>query len=87
MTLAVRLGDRGTRYFYVGVIVLSLLLAVALSAYRPFAWLGVLAAPLALRPTRVVMAGATGPELIRALAMTGALQIAFGVLLSLGVLL
>ena len=87
MTLAVRMGESGTRRFYVGVIVVSLLLAVALSAYRPFAWVGVLAAPLAVRPIRIVLAGAKGRELIRALAMTGALQIVFGALLSLGLLL
>ncbi|MDA8261415.1 MAG: 1,4-dihydroxy-2-naphthoate polyprenyltransferase [Actinomycetota bacterium] len=87
MTLAVRMGDKGTRRFYVGIVVLALLLAPVLAAYRPFAWLGLLAAPLALRPGRLVLAGATGRDLIRALAMTGALQIAFGALLSIGILL
>jgi len=40
--------------------------------------------PLALPPLRAVRAGARGPALIGALGQTGRLQLAFGLLLTVG---
>jgi 1,4-dihydroxy-2-naphthoate octaprenyltransferase len=40
--------------------------------------------PLALPPLRAVRAGAQGPALIGALGQTGRLQLAFGLLLTIG---
>lgn len=46
-----------------------------------------LAAPLAIRPCRRVLRGETGPDLVRGLAETGQLQLAFGVLFTVGLAL
>jgi 1,4-dihydroxy-2-naphthoate octaprenyltransferase len=86
-TLAVLLGDRRTRRLYVGTIATSLLLVGAIAAWRPFALLALLAVVPAAAPVRKVLGGAAGRDLIAVLAMTGALQIAFGALLTLGIAL
>jgi 1,4-dihydroxy-2-naphthoate octaprenyltransferase len=46
-----------------------------------------LAAPLSLPPTQKVLGGATGPDLVPVLGETGRLQIAYGVLLAIGLAL
>jgi 1,4-dihydroxy-2-naphthoate octaprenyltransferase len=55
-----------------------------MAAARPLTLLTLGALPLALVPVRSVRAGATGPALIAALGMTGRLQLAFGILLTVG---
>jgi 1,4-dihydroxy-2-naphthoate octaprenyltransferase len=59
-------------------------IAAAMAPARPLALLTFAALPLALAPVRTVRAGATGPGLIAALGMTGRLQLAFGILLTVG---
>ena len=86
-TLAVRLGDAGTRTAFVTTIVGVLVVMAATSVDRPWAWLGVLAAPLAVAPIRTIRSGAVGRELIAVLAGTGRLQLAAGLLFALGVAL
>jgi 1,4-dihydroxy-2-naphthoate octaprenyltransferase len=51
---------------------------------RPLALLALATLPLALPPLRAVRAGARGPALIGALGQTGRLQLAFGLLLTVG---
>jgi 1,4-dihydroxy-2-naphthoate polyprenyltransferase len=51
---------------------------------RPLALLALVTLPLALPPLRAVRAGAQGPALIGALGQTGRLQLAFGLLLTVG---
>jgi 1,4-dihydroxy-2-naphthoate octaprenyltransferase len=86
-TLAVRLGDARTRWFYV-LLVAGAFAAVAVSAlWRPPALLGLLAAPLAVPPVRMVRAGAAGRDLIAVLGATGRLQLAYGLVLSVGLAL
>ena len=83
-TLAVRLGDPGTRKFYVATLAASFA-AIGVSAIdRPWALLGLLAAPLALAPARSVLGGVKGRDLIAVLAATGRLQLAVAVLYSIG---
>jgi 1,4-dihydroxy-2-naphthoate polyprenyltransferase len=86
-TLAVRLGRRRTRTLY------SAMLLVADAALSPVAFalsawvlLPVLTLPLAARLARTVRARVDGPTLNAALARTGMLQLAFCVLLSVGIL-
>ncbi|HUY30607.1 MAG TPA: 1,4-dihydroxy-2-naphthoate polyprenyltransferase [Acidimicrobiales bacterium] len=86
-TLAVVLGDPVTRRSYAGVLALAVALAAVVALFRPYALLGLLAAAVAVRPARVVLGGASGRDLVAALQMTGALQIAFGALLTLGIAL
>jgi 1,4-dihydroxy-2-naphthoate octaprenyltransferase len=87
-TLAVRLGRRRTRALYAGMLAAAYLtlvgVALGLSAW---VFLPVITVPLAVRLVRTVRTRTDGPSLNGALAGTGALQLAFCVLLSAGVLL
>jgi 1,4-dihydroxy-2-naphthoate octaprenyltransferase len=86
-TLAVVLGDRRTRLLYAACTALPFMITLALGTARPWALLALLAAPLSLPPTQRVLSGATGPDLIAALGETARLQIAYGVLLAVGLAL
>ncbi len=84
-TLAVRMGDRPTRLFYVGLLVAvaGFIILCSLSASMSFiALVGVL---LAAEPARSVLGGAAGRDLITALAMTGRTQLVAGLLLAVGI--
>jgi 1,4-dihydroxy-2-naphthoate polyprenyltransferase len=83
-TLAVVLGDHRTRVLYAACIVVPFCVAVAIAAAVPLALIALAAVPFALAPLRLVRRGASGPGLIVALGQTGRLQLAFGVLLTLG---
>lgn len=86
-TLAVRLGDRRARLGYVAMVVAPLVLAVTLAPAHPWALLTLLLAPVVVRLARVVLGGAQGRELIVVLRDTGLLELGYGVLLGLGLLL
>ncbi len=86
-TLAVRMGERGTRAFYVALVAVAFVVAAIVSFTSPWALLALLAAPLVVRPLRAVLGGATGPGLIPALAGTGQFQLAWSVLLAVGLAL
>jgi 1,4-dihydroxy-2-naphthoate octaprenyltransferase len=86
-TLAVRLGDQRTRWFYVVLIVAAFALCGAGAIWRAPVLLGLLAAPLAIRPVRSVLGGATGATLIPVLGETGKLQLAWGLLVTIGLAL
>jgi 1,4-dihydroxy-2-naphthoate octaprenyltransferase len=83
-TLAVRLGDHRSRAVYIASLLLPFVAALALTPARPLAALTVLALPLTWGPIRSVRSGATGPALIKALGQTGRLQLAFGILFTIG---
>ena len=85
---AVRLGDGRTRTMYVLLLAAAFVLAVVASVVdRPLAAIGLLAVALAVPPVRTVRGGATGRELIAVLGATGRLQLAYGALVTLGVVL
>lgn len=84
-TLAVRLGPARTRLLYTAAIVLPFVAAAALTVSRPWALLAILAVPLAVQPIRAVLSGQEGKSLIAVLGATGRLQLAFGVLLAIGI--
>jgi 1,4-dihydroxy-2-naphthoate octaprenyltransferase len=87
-TLAVRLGDSRSRVMYLGLVGAAFLLLVAAAlAGRPLAVLGIAAAAVAVRPVRAVLGGAAGRDLIAVLGDTGKVQLAFGVLVTVGVVL
>lgn len=89
-TLAVRVGDSGTRRLYVGLIVGALIVAALIAAFgnhQRWALLALLATPLAVRPIRLVMAGTGGRDLIAVLADTGRLQLVYAATLTLGLAL
>jgi len=83
-TLAVVLGDHRTRVLYGACIVIPFFVAVAIAAAKPLALIALAAVPFALAPLRLVRQGASGPGLVTALGQTGRLQLAFGMLLTLG---
>ncbi len=85
-TLAVRLGDRRTRWFYVGLLVGAVVMVPVVAAVgeRAGAALALAAVPLGRRPVIAVLGGARGGGLVPVLGETGRLQLAFGVLLALG---
>jgi len=86
-TLAVRLGDAHTRWFYVLLIGAAFALLIAAAFDRPPALIGLVAMPLAVMPMRAVLAGANGRSLIDVLAATGKLQLAFGLAATIGIAL
>ncbi|WP_138735696.1 1,4-dihydroxy-2-naphthoate polyprenyltransferase [Modestobacter excelsi] len=86
-TLAVLLGESRTRVAYTGLLVVAFAVVVAIGVVRPWALLGLLAAPLAVPPVRTVLGGGRGPVLIGALKGTGQLTLATGVLLGIGLAL
>jgi 1,4-dihydroxy-2-naphthoate octaprenyltransferase len=86
-TLAVRLGDHRTRWFYVALLGAAFALSAVAAAWRAPVLVGFLALPLAIRPIRSVLGGATGAALIPVLGQTGRLQLAWGVLVTIGLVL
>jgi 1,4-dihydroxy-2-naphthoate octaprenyltransferase len=86
-TLAVRLGDQRTRWFYVVLIGAAFLLSAVGAVWRLPVLLGLAAIPLAIRPVRSVLGGATGAALIPVLGETGKLQLAWGLLVTVGLAL
>ncbi|PWH07752.1 1,4-dihydroxy-2-naphthoate polyprenyltransferase [Brachybacterium endophyticum] len=80
-TLAVRLGDRGTRILLTACIVVPFVLMVPVMILHLPTLLVLLAAPLAIRPLRIVLAGTQGRALIPVLAAAGRLELVFSLLL------
>jgi 1,4-dihydroxy-2-naphthoate octaprenyltransferase len=83
-TLVVRVGRRWGGRLYVTCLVLAFVGALVAAAWRPWSLVALAALPLAFRPMRVVLGGAEGRALLPVLADTGRLQLAFGVLLAVG---
>jgi 1,4-dihydroxy-2-naphthoate octaprenyltransferase len=79
-TLAVRLGVERTRILYVALIAVSFVVLIVAGVDRPEFLVGLLAVPLAMRPVRDVLAGASGRELVPILGGTGRIQLVVGVL-------
>lgn len=87
-TLAVRLGDARTRWFYTTLVVATfVLVVVAAIAWRPAALLGLAAAPFAVPAVRRIHGGATGKDLIPVLGETGRTQLIFGLFVTVGLAL
>ncbi|MFT6290550.1 MAG: 1,4-dihydroxy-2-naphthoate octaprenyltransferase [Ilumatobacter sp.] len=86
-TLAVRLGDARTRWFYVALVGAAFVLVVVAAFDRPWVLIGLIAVPLAIAPSRTVLRGATGMDLVGVLGATGKLQLAFGLAATVGLAL
>ncbi len=85
-TLAVRLGDRRTRFLYVALVI-GAIVAVPLVAGlsgRPVAALALIAVVPARQPVVAVLSGARGRDLIAVLGATGRVQLIYGLLLTIG---
>jgi 1,4-dihydroxy-2-naphthoate octaprenyltransferase len=82
-TLAVVLGDRGTRTLYVVLVVVAALAVVAVAAATSWwALVGLGFLGLAARAARIVTGGASGPGLIPVLQSTGMAELAWAALVA-----
>jgi len=86
-TLAVRMGASRARLLYLLCIVGALIAVVACALYAPPALLALLAAPLAVRPIRLVRNHHDAPSLVAALIGTARFQLVLAALLALGLVL
>jgi 1,4-dihydroxy-2-naphthoate octaprenyltransferase len=86
-TLAVVLGEPRTRTSFLLLVALPYLVALALTAVTPWALLALGSVPLAARAAGRVRGGAVGPALIPVLRDTGLAELAYAVLLGLGLAL
>lgn len=86
-TLAVRLGDAHTRTLYAGLLAVAGLSVPLAAVDHPRALIGLLAAPLAVRPLAAVLRGAHGLALLPVLQDTGRLELGYAVALAMGLAL
>ena len=86
-TLAVRLGDRGTRWLFTATMLVPFVLMVPVMVAQWPVLLVLLALPLVIMPARTVLGGAMGRDLIPVLGATGKLELVFSVLLLAGLVI
>jgi 1,4-dihydroxy-2-naphthoate octaprenyltransferase len=86
-TLAVRLGDRRTRFMYGALVVGALAIPVTVAFERIAVLIVLISAPLAVSSIRRVRSGAEGRDLIPVLGLTSRLQTVFGLLAVVGLLI
>ena len=87
VTLAVRLGDAGTRKAWVALACMPLIASVALAFATPWALAGLVAAPLIFIASRPVTGDAKGPALIPVLGMAGRAMLLWAVVTALALAL
>ena len=86
-TLAVLLGEPLSRKVFALMIAGAFIAVLALAPSHPWCLLGLLAVPLAVPPTRSVLRGARGRDLITVLGQTGRLEFVYAVLVGAGLAL
>lgn len=86
-TLSVRIGDVRTRQLYLCCAASPFVIAFCIAFGNPFVLLTALGLVALVPPVRMVVAGAQGRDLIAVLQNTGRLQLLFGLLFSLGLVL
>ena len=79
ITLAVRLGDAGTRVLYQALLGVAAVMTLALMRATPWCALGLLAVPLAVKAARPVRSGAGGRDLSPVLRDTGMTMLVWSV--------
>jgi 1,4-dihydroxy-2-naphthoate octaprenyltransferase len=80
-TLAVRLGDRGTRRLYVVLLATAYAVVPAIAVEHPAGLVTLLTAVLAVPPASQVRRGSSGRDLVPVLKATGLCLLAYGVVL------
>nr|WP_090341369.1 1,4-dihydroxy-2-naphthoate polyprenyltransferase [Mycolicibacterium malmesburyense]CRL71187.1 1,4-dihydroxy-2-naphthoate octaprenyltransferase [Mycolicibacterium malmesburyense] len=83
ITLAVRLGDAGTRLLYQALLVVAFALTLVLMLATPWAAVGLVALPLAVRAAAPVRRGRGGKDLIPVLRDTGLTMLVWAVVVAL----
>ena len=84
-TLAVQLGDKGTRRLYYGLVLVSVLAVAGCAVLSPTALVALAAYLLAYPLIEVLRSGATGRALVPVLTGTGRFQLVWSLLLGLGI--
>jgi 1,4-dihydroxy-2-naphthoate octaprenyltransferase len=85
-TLAVRLGRRRAGLLYCYTLMAVAVSVGVLYGYRPWALLALAATPLAILPVRLALSDREGRRLLPMLGATARLQLALGILLTVGLL-
>jgi 1,4-dihydroxy-2-naphthoate octaprenyltransferase len=80
--MAVRIGEKKTRVFFMLLLVIAQLTALAATSITVFALTTLICAPLTFRLSKQVLNGAFGAELIEVLAQTAKLQLLMAILLA-----
>lgn len=83
ITLAVRVGDAGTRLLYQALLVVAFALTLVLMLATPWAAVGLVALPLAVRAAAPVRRGRGGKDLIPVLRDTGLTMLVWAVVVAL----
>ncbi|HEY4568419.1 MAG TPA: 1,4-dihydroxy-2-naphthoate polyprenyltransferase, partial [Kribbella sp.] len=86
-TLAVVLGAANSRRMYAALIGLAFLLAAVSVIATPWTLLALIALPLAIKSTRVILSDAVGPALIPVLKGTGQTELLYAIGLAVGLAL
>ena len=87
-TLAVRLGDRHTRWLYLALVTAALVVVVAAAVWwTPWALVALVAFIPVAPPIGAVAGGASGPALVPVLQSTGVIQLLYGLSLAVGLAL
>lgn len=86
-TMAVRIGDKKTRYFYVGLLITAQIICVYAYTFNSFALLTLIWLPLTISNIRRVLQGLTGLDLIPMLVRTAHLQLLLSFTLGLALFL
>ncbi len=81
-TMAVKIGEKNTRRFFVFLLATAQILAIGASAITQLAFISALCLPLTFLISREVLAGAAGKELISVLTKTAKLQLLMAVLIT-----
>lgn len=85
-TLAVRLGERRARKFYVSLFFVAAIAIILVSTSHRSAAIGMLGFIAAIKPIKRVANGATGKELVEVLVLTGRVQMLVALALSVGLI-
>lgn len=81
-TMAVRIGEKNTRVFFMFLLVIAQLTALAATGISALALLTLVCAPITYRVGKQVLNGAIGAELIEVLSRTAKLQLLMAILLA-----
>ena len=81
-TMAVRIGEKNTRVFFMLLLFTAQITALAAAGINPLALITLICAPITYRVVKQVLNGAVGSDLIEVLSKTAKLQLLMAILLA-----
>jgi 1,4-dihydroxy-2-naphthoate polyprenyltransferase len=81
-TMAVRIGEKNTRVFFMLLLVTAQITALVAAGINPLALITLICAPITYRVAKQVLNGAVGSDLIEVLSKTAKLQLLMAILLA-----